>query len=224
MNLILGGGGDAADSKAVHQLFLDKVEVEKKVLYIPVAWKDENFDSCRAWFEATFSALGSTKFEMWTDLSDKSMEDLCSFGGIYIGGGNTFKLLNTLRTTKFDHLLLQFTKSNRPVFGGSAGAIIFGKTIDTAAFCSVPDENEVGLRNTDGFNLINSSAIQCHYLTSQDEVMAAFVKNSKISVIALGERSGLFVTDQDMKIVGFEPGYLFTEQGKTEYMIGSKLK
>jgi dipeptidase E len=223
MKLILGGGGDASDSRTVHKLFVDSVGIDKKILYIPIAWKNGDFESCRAWFEATFKELGVTNFEMWTELSNRHYEDLADFGGIYIGGGNTFLLLHTLRATKFDELLLKYIRSDMPVFGGSAGAIIFGKTIDTAAFCDDPDENEIGLRDTQGLNLVNGHAIQCHYVTSQKEEMMNFVKNNKTPAIAIGKRSGLYVTNEALKIVGFEPGFLFTEHGVSEYAVGSLL-
>jgi len=50
---------------------------------------------------------------------------------IYIGGGNTFKLLKELKESGFDKELLKFIKEGKPVYGGSAGALILGKNILT---------------------------------------------------------------------------------------------
>lgn len=223
MKLILGGGGDELESKAVHKLFVDALEENKKVLYIPVAWKSGNFESCKAWFEATIKDLEVTDYDMWTDLNNKSYKDLVKFGGIYIGGGNTYLLLKTLRETNFDGLLVKYIESNRPVFGGSAGAIIFGQTIDTAAFCNDPDENNVGLNDTRGLDLANGYAIQCHFVTSQKNEMTDFVNKSGAPAIALSVKSGLYVADDNMKIIGFEPGYVFTKTGISEYAVGQDI-
>src|SRR3989344_9605702 len=129
-SLILAGGGDAPDSKPLDELFISLLKT-KKILYIPIAWKTADFAGCKKWFSSTFFKLGFTNMEMWTDLNNKKIEDLNSFGGIYIGGGNTFSLLHDLRSSKFDKLLIEFLNSGRPIYGGSAGAIIFGKNINT---------------------------------------------------------------------------------------------
>ena len=58
---------------------------------------------------------------MWTDLSDRKYEDLAKYSAVFIGGGNTFHLLDLMRKTGFDRLLTRYIKSNKPVHGGSAG-------------------------------------------------------------------------------------------------------
>jgi dipeptidase E len=223
MYLILSGGGDASDSKPLDQLLISKMPADKKLLYIPIAWKSGNFEECRAWFESTFSNLGFTEFEMMTDLTNRSYSDLDKFGGIYIGGGNTYSLLHDLHKTGFETLLLQFIESGRPVYGGSAGAIIFGKSIDTAAFGEDSDENTVGLTNTAGFDMVQGHAIQCHYQNSQDSEIIEFVSKRNIPVIALGERSGVTVANNGITVIGFDPIYLFSSNGKVEYGVGSQL-
>jgi dipeptidase E len=223
MNLILSGGGDAPDSKPLDNLLISQIPAGKKLLYIPIAWKSANFDECRKWFKSTFANLGFNNFEMTTDLSHISYSDLDEYGGIYLGGGNTYSLLHDLRSTGFEKTLRQFIESGQPVYGGSAGAIIFGKSIDTAAFGEDADENAVGLSNTNGFNLVQGHAIQCHYKNDQDYEINNFVAKQNIPVIALSERSGLHVTGDGIIVTGFEPAYLFSKNGKSDYPVGSRL-
>jgi dipeptidase E len=221
VKLILTGGGDAPDSKPLDELFISYLP-KKKILYIPIAWKSGDFDECKSWFTSTFGNLGFSDFEMWTEINDKSFEDLEHFGGIYIGGGNTFSLLNELRDSKFDNLLMRFLESGRPIYGGSAGAIIFGNSIEIAGKGIDSDSNDVGLKNFSGFNMVNNYSIQCHYEFDQDDELIKFSKQG--AIIALSEKSGIFVEDSKIKVVGFEPAYVFNEGKKTEYQVGSEIK
>ena len=218
--LILAGGGDTSDSKPLDLLFIRSLKV-KRVLYIPIAWKSGDFEACKKWFTATFSNLGFKNIEMWTDLHNKRFEDLKPFGGIYLGGGNTFSLLHDLRDSKFDKLLLKFIESERPVYGGSAGAIILGKGIRTAGFGTDSDVNGVGLKDFSGLGLVNDFSIQCHYEKSQDAQLLRFSRSN--AVIALSERCGLLVNNGVIEVVGFESAYLFQNGKKIEFKVGSKI-
>ena len=219
--LILSGGGDEKDSKPLDELFLDLILPGKKLLYIPIAWKSGDFESCQKWFTSTFSAFGFTDIQMWTDLSCKNYENLELFGGIYIGGGNTYSLLHRLRISKFDDLLKKFIESGRPVYGGSAGAIVFGKNIGTAAFGSDADDNQVGLQDLSGFNFVKGFSVQCHYLHEQDTQLLEYSRANNLPVIALSERSGLYVVDSEIRVKGFEPAHVFEKGKKREIGINS---
>lgn len=223
MNIILSGGGDAPDSKPLDQLLISLLPAGKKLLYIPIAWKSGEFNGCFSWFKLVFLNLDFSNHVMWADLSNKTFADLDDIGGIYIGGGNTYSLLHSLQNTGFDKVLMQFIGTGRPVYGGSAGAIIFGQTIDTAAFGGDADENSVGLTNTRGFNLLDDRAIQCHYKSDQDSEIMEYVSQKNVPIIALSERSGLHLTNDKNTVVGFEPAYLFNQAGKSEYVVGSQL-
>lgn len=224
MYLILAGGGDAYESKPIDELFIKSLSSDKKLLYIPIAWKSGDFEGCKAWFEETFSKLGNLNYEMWTDVKDKSYLDLDGFGGIYIGGGNTYSLMHDFRFSGFDKLLLKFIESDRPVYGGSAGAIIFGASIDTASFGLDADSNDVNISDTSGFNLVSDYAIQCHYESDQDNEIFDFVNNRKTSVIAIGAKSGILVKSDDISVIGTDPVYKFENGKKVELRVGTILQ
>jgi len=213
MKLILSGGGDTNDTKALDDLFQSLIKPKQKILYLPVAWTAGNFAECKKWFSKTF-----TNFAMWTDLTSKTYEDLSEYGAIYLGGGNTFSLLSNFRSTQFDKLLLQFIKSDRPVYGGSAGAIIFGKSIETSTLGKDHDDNSIHLTDLRGMNLINNRSIHCHYEPYQDEEIVDYVKKSNSDVIALAEKTGLFITDEKIKVIGTIPAYIFSPDGKNIYL------
>ena len=215
MKLFLSGGGDAADSRLLDELFVSNIPADKKsILYIPLAWKSGIYDGCLKWFTSTFGVLGDFKIEMWTTLDNKTNEDLNDFGAIYIGGGNTYLLLAKLKQSGFDSLLKNFIDSGGIVYGGSAGAIILGNNISTALIGQDADENIVGLTDLSGLNLINDFAIQCHFQDNQiNEIKAYSVKN-KVPIIALPERTGLYIADDQAKVVGYEPADIIQITGE----------
>lgn len=201
-NLILSGGGDEKDSEPLDKLFLEQMVNNGKLLYIPIAWKGGDFDGCKEWFGSTFKNLGFTNYEMWTDISNKAFEELDVFAGIYIGGGNTYSLLHDFRETDFYKPLLKYINTGKPVYGGSAGAIIMGNNIDTASIGEDSDTNDVGLADTSGFNLVSNYSVQCHYEDNQKDEHLEFCAKSGSTLIALTERNGLHVTEESIKVVG----------------------
>lgn len=102
------------------------------MIYIPIATLEENYESYFRWIKSVFEPFNFNNIIMWTDLSNnKVMDDLKDCSSIFIGGGNTYKLLNELRRTGFDNVLKTFIDQGGIVYGGSAGAIILGKNIQT---------------------------------------------------------------------------------------------
>jgi len=211
--LILAGGGGKEDSVKIDELFK---QLAPKILYIPIAWKTKEFHKCKDWFETIFD-----NFEMWTDLQDKTYEDLEPFDGIYIGGGNTYRLLRNIKKTSFYDLILKFLDSDKVIYGGSAGAIIFGKTMETAQFGGDPDRNLVKIKDLSGFDVVNGYAIQCHYRSEQDNELKEFSKEYK--TIAIPERSGIYVDEDKLKVVGFESACIFKDGEKTVFEVGSEI-
>ncbi|MEM7820385.1 MAG: Type 1 glutamine amidotransferase-like domain-containing protein [Candidatus Aenigmatarchaeota archaeon] len=207
-NLILAGGGSEKDSKPLDKLLVSLIPMNKKLLYIPVAMEPSKYPSCLKWFTSTFTCLGLTDIVMLTDLKEKI--DLSQFGAIYMGGRNTFKLLHELRHSGFVTKLKKFLNMGGIIYGGSAGAIVLGKDIKTAFM----DENRIGIRDTSGLNLVEGCSIWCHYKKEDDMKIFEYIGTNKIPVIALTERSGLYVRDKKIKVVGFEPIYVFTKNRK----------
>ncbi|MBI4146748.1 Type 1 glutamine amidotransferase-like domain-containing protein [Candidatus Woesearchaeota archaeon] len=208
--LILSGGGNPDDEKPLHML-LRKEMTNKRLLYIPLHWKNADFESCHEWITPIFPTLS---IEMWTSLEKKTYEDLATFGGIFLGGGNTFVLLNAFQKTGFHHPLLRFINSERPVFGGSAGAIILGKDIRTAAFGEDSDENTPNITNFNGLNQVNGYALQCHYNADQDTELEEFARQTGIPILALSEKTGIFVHNGTITVKGTQPAATFTPEKK----------
>ena len=125
--LFLSGGGSEKDSYLLDREFAKLLK--GKLLYIPIAidTKTHPFPECFKWIKSVFGQFGFSNIEMWTSVKDKTPDNLKEFDAVYIGGGNTFKLLKEFRDSGFDKLLVEFYRSGGHIYGGSAGAIILGK-------------------------------------------------------------------------------------------------
>ncbi len=204
--LFLCGGGDEKQTFEIDEIFLKGV---KKVLYVPVAWKNEDFDACMEWFEAAMSQHKRLEINMLTDL-DKAT-DLNWYDAVYVGGGNTFKLLKKMKESGFSERLIAYYEKGGTVYGGSAGAIIWGKDIGIAAIgTGDPDVNDVGLVDLSGFDRLNGMDLQCHYTPDQEEEHKRYSAKIGKKIVALPEESALFLHDGKAEVIGTAPIYLIT--------------
>ena len=94
--LILSGGTGKNNEEKLNSLFLKLVN-NKPILYIPIARETKNYSECYDWVT---SVLKNKKINMLVDFKLQKIK-LNDFGGVYIGGGNTFKLLKEIKENKF---------------------------------------------------------------------------------------------------------------------------
>lgn len=216
MELILSGGGSGQNTIEIDELFANIIKKNKPLLYIPIAINKirHPYPECLKWLKETFDKLGVKFYEMWTEEEMFKSKEINpeKFGGIYIGGGNTFYLLKILKESGFWEFLIKAIKKGIPIYGGSAGAIIFGKSILTSS-----DENLAGLKEFGGMNLLEDTSIFCHYKQEKEDKIK---KNPINKIIALSERTGIYLKDNKATIIGQESAYLFFNKKKKEISVG----
>ena len=101
------------------------------------------------------------------------------------------------------------------MYGGSAGALILGRTITTA---SKADTNDVKLNNFYALNFLNGCDVACHYMPELDNVIKEMIKKHNLQkVLAIPENGGILVVDKKMKVIG--PGSTFLFQNNDELEI-----
>lgn len=204
MKLFLGGGGGKEDSIELDKKFVASLDLSKPLLYIPIAINTEKhpYSGCLEWFLDVFSPLGVKNIVMWVeyDLKQKQEEDFEQFSGVYIGGGNTPKLLKELKEFGTFEILKKLAEKDMPIYGGSAGAIIFAKTIIPALSA---DENFVGLTDFSAFNLIKDYDMWCHYSESLNPMIKSYTDKYNLKkIIAMPENAGLYVTENNIEVIG----------------------
>jgi dipeptidase E len=129
------------------------------------------------------------------------LENLQEAGGLYIGGGDTVKLLREVRGSGFAEVLRAFIDTGGSVYGGSAGAILLGASIKTA-----PEASSSEFEAAKGLDVLHGYSVVCHYDAAVREPVLDFVGVTGRPVVALPERAGLHVRwDGRATSVGYEP-------------------
>ncbi|HXK52840.1 Type 1 glutamine amidotransferase-like domain-containing protein [Candidatus Nomurabacteria bacterium] len=189
MKLILGGGGDENTSIQSHKRFFDLLKNSRKVLYIPIAILSDKYtpEGCLSWFSGAFKNMGDLDIEMVTRFEDID-SDLGKYAGIYIGGGNTYKLLHEMKKSGIDERLDTY---KGVVYGGSAGAIIFGKDISTAEHADI---NNVGLKDISGLNYLKGYNLWCHYKEEDIPLIDRLVEKGQ-KIISIEEDSAIYINN-----------------------------
>jgi dipeptidase E len=226
MELIITGGGNGFDTKEIDEMFAFKLDKSKPLLYIPIAMDNikNPYPSCLEWLKSTYDNLGIKKYEMFTEenLNNLADKDPNNYSGIYIGGGNTPYLLHKIKTTPLKSFIEKAISQNIPIYGGSAGAIIFGKSIISSLLY---DKNWNEITDLIGFNTIKDNSITCHYKEKEYNKIKNLVKENNLhSLIALSEKTALYVNDHEIKLIGQENALFIGLKEDKELLLNKRIK
>jgi len=232
MRLFLNGGGSGAQIASALEKLNEIIEHDKPLLYVPLAMDEERnpYDNCYEWISTQLANISVLRIDMvrtFEELAQKSLGDYCA---IFIGGGNTYKLLKGLKESGAFINIQEYILNDGVVFGGSAGSVIFGKDINIIAEM---DSNDVELVDTTGFNVINNVSIFPHYtniksrLTDEqnrerhEKFTKSIINFSKNigSVIAYPEEDTLFSNGDKVEMMGDRDYYYIVNGNITKHQI-----
>lgn len=217
MRILLCGGGSGEQTIEANKKFNEIIDHTKPLLYVPLAMDGNNhsYNGCLEWITKELSSVDIPKIEMvrsFEELDSKNYYDYCA---IFIGGGNTFKLLKGIKDSGSFNKINEYINNDGIVYGSSAGAIIFGYDINS---CLIMDANDVNLEDTKGFNVINGKSIFTHYTNEHTEKAHIKFKNyltnyslNNEDVIALPEEDTIFINGDETTIIGNRPYYVFNK-------------
>ena len=188
--------------------FLDHPEPEirrfltgrKRVAFVPFAAHDH--DAYTAKVRERFGRMGFeiVRFDAEAD-------------AIFVGGGNTFRLLKTLYDRKFLTVIRDRVRGGLPSIGSSAGSVITAPTIRTTN-----DMPIVECPSLDSLGLIPFQ-INGHYLDvdpdsthkgeTREERIREFHEENTTPVVGLREGTMLWVEDGSSKLLGLKPARIF---------------
>lgn len=218
MKLILGGGGSDEQTVLSNKYFGTLIDSSKPILYIPLAWNhyDEGYENCKKWLTSEFQNIQHGEIQVVQSAEEILQKNLQDYTAIFIGGGNTYKLLKMLKDSGAFAKLKEYLEKGGIIYGGSAGAIIFSKDIN---ICSYMDKNEVNLQDTSGMNLVFDMHFTCHYGNKNEEKTAKATEHIlKMSfdapVIAIPEEDSLCINSDTVEIVGTRSYYIFNHGEK----------
>jgi len=222
MKLYLCGGGSGKQNLSALLKFSKKLDKTKPILYVPLAMEETKYDSCYNWFKEEIKNVNLTNFEMVKSSLEFSQKELSNYNAIFIGGGNTYKLLNEIKQNSNYEKIIDYLHNDGTIFGGSAGAIIFGKDINC---CLLDDKNNINLKDTKGFNLLNNYSILCHLKNKNFKKNFKFLEkySKENKVIYLPEEDVILIEDKKISIIGNKK-YVIFKDGKYVYHHFANLK
>ncbi len=211
MKVFLNGGGADIQAIDAYKRLNQIIDHTKPCLYIPLAMNQEKYDSCYEWVTGELKSIGVPNIDMVRSAEELSAKNLNDYSFLFIGGGNTFKLLYDLKSCGTYEKISEYINNDGIVFGGSAGAIIFGKDLEA---CRLADSNDVNLKDINGFDVLNGISILCHFTNGtpeKDEKSKQYLLelSQHRTSVALPEEVTLFVSDNCIEVIGDSPYYLF---------------
>ena len=222
--IILAGGGDAEESYLVDELFKD-ILPSKSFLFLPQAISPEIWS-----YEKSFEWIGKPKafkdfnITMWKEIKNVTLNELLEYEAIYLMGGNTFKLLKCLRDTHMFELLKDYLNHGKTIYGISAGAIIMGRHIKTAALGPEKDENLVSLKDFTSLDLLNGAIVLTHYNEEVDQELFEMSKNDGKKIICIPETSGILVEELICSVIGPDSVVVIDFPNKNSFEKGSSFQ
>ena len=193
------GAGYLDHAQAAVREFFGKA---RRVAFVPFALKDRAAYTTKA--KTRFEALG---FELGGITADAAgREALLGAEGVFVGGGNTFRLLRTLQWSGLLDPLRQRVREGMPYMGASAGTNLAGPTIRTT--------NDMPIVEPDGFDALGLVPFQInpHYLDAdpasrhmgetREERIREFLEENERAVVGLREGAWLRVEGPSCRLEG----------------------
>src|SRR5262245_7032648 len=211
-----------SNSTVYGRAYLDHVESEIKsflgsarhVLFFPFALHDR--DAYTATARKRFDAIGySLDSAHETSVPQKAVEET---DAIFIGGGNTFRLLKALQDLDLVGTIRRKVGGGGPYIGSSAGSNVAGPTIKTTK-----DMPIVQPRSFDSLGLVPFQ-ISPHYLDpdpnsthmgeTQEERILQFLEENDTPVVGIREGAWLLCANGAVTLKG-QTGARIFRRGKT---------
>lgn len=177
-----------------------------EALFIPYAAVTFSYDEYEKKVNDRFKEIGhSVKSIHHFDDPKKAVEEAKA---IIVGGGNTWKLVRTMRDNGIIDLIGKRVKSGIPYIGWSAGSNVACPTLRTT--------NDMPIIDPKGFDVINLVPFQInpHFLDVHPEGHGGETREDRIRE---------FITEnQNMYVVGLREGTMLNLEGEKLSLIGDK--
>lgn len=199
-NSTLYGGGYLDHAETEIRSFLGDV---KRVLFVPYALFDRDKYAANA--QQRFQKMGYELTSVHT--AADPIAAVNETEAIFIGGGNTFRLLKTLYEVALLEPIRQRVSNGMPYIGSSAGSNVAAPTIKTT--------NDMPIVQPPSFNALGlvSFQINPHYLDPDP--------NSKHMGETREERIMQFLEENDTTVVGLREGAMLRIENGETFLRGS---
>lgn len=143
---------------------------------------------------------------------DIDLSHLGEYDIYYVCGGNTFYILDRMRKTGIDEVLIQAINDGKLYIGVSAGSIVVGPDIATAGWGEDGDPNDIDLKDLSGFGVVPYFVLP-HYVESYRTRAMELAREIETdqSIVGLTDAQALFVTDDETTLIGKKGGLLLKD-------------
>lgn len=199
-NSTLHGSGYLDHAEAEIRDFLGDI---KRVLFVPFALHDR--DEYAATAQQRFAKMGFELSSLHTAADPRKA--VADTEAIFIGGGNTFRLLKALYDTDVLEPIRQRVTAGMPYIGSSAGSNVAAPTIKTT--------NDMPIVQPPSFDALNLVWFQInpHYLDAD--------KNSTHMGETREQRLIQYLEENDTPVVGLREGAMLRMQDNITLLKGS---
>jgi dipeptidase E len=139
---------------------------------------------------------------------------------MFIGGGNTFRLLDTLYVEGLIEPIRRRVAGGMPYMGTSAGSNVAGATIRTTNDMPIvqpPTFEALGLVDFQiNPHFVDADPDSTHKGETREQRLAEFHEENETPVVAIREGTALVVEDDRVTLVGERGGRLFLRGRPTE--------
>lgn len=221
-NSTLHGSGYLDHAEAEIRDFLGKIG---RVLFVPFALHDR--DSYAGKTRERFASLGYD-LESIHQVSDKQ-QAVRQAEAIFIGGGNTFRLLKTLYDFDLLPLIRQRVEGGMPYIGSSAGSNVAAPTIRTTNDMPIvepPSLNALGLVTFQiNPHYLDPDPDTTHMGETREERILQFLEENDTPVVGLREGAMVRLSEGSYLLKGSTGARIFRKgQPPVEVGPGTKLE
>ena len=196
--------------------FLDHAETQiteflrgvTRVAFVPFAAFD--LDEYAERVAARFADWGITVASVHRGDGMRVLDDA---DAVFIGGGNTFRLLYRLYETKLLHHIAARVRDGMPYLGSSAGSIVAGPSLKTTKDMPVLEPESFNALGIVPFHIsphyLDPDPSSRHMGETQEERILQFLEENDGRVVGLREGTMLRVEGESVTLKGQHPARLF---------------
>ena len=201
--LFLSSAGLKPETKDDFLKLLGKPPADSLVAFIATAADPEPDKSFIQWSidQIKEAGLKIIEIDLKGEMADTLYEKLSPADVIWVNGGNTFYLLDQIRKSGFDKIIVKLLEEGRIYFGVSAGSIVAGLSIETSGWKPEGDENLAGLTDYTAMKLAPFD-IFVHYKERHKELIKEAADIAKNPLFVLSDQQAVIVDGEKIKVVG----------------------
>jgi dipeptidase E len=212
--------------------YLDHVEEEIKtflgrartILFFPFALYDRDDYAAKA--KARFAEMGYAVESVHT--ADHPQKTIEQADALFIGGGNTFRLLKGLQDLELVEPIRRNVKRGAPYIGSSAGSNVAGLTIKTTKDMPIVQPCSFDALGLVPFQIsphyLDPDPASTHMGETHEERILQFLEENETPVVGMREGAWLFIENGSVTLKGSSGARIFRrDQAPIEVTPGTEI-